>query len=82
MGCEAARSEELNEVADSFGGLGDEFIIKRKKKKTRTMTRVARMIQKTSMPKQALHCLKSGEERDTERLRLSGAQSFLIYEYI
>ena len=28
-----ARERELNEVADSFGGLGDEFIIKRKKKK-------------------------------------------------
>lgn len=28
-----ARDRELNEVADSFGGLGEEFMVKRKKKK-------------------------------------------------
>lgn len=27
-----ARDRELNEVADSFGGLGEEFIVRRKKK--------------------------------------------------
>lgn len=57
-----ARDRELNEVADSFGGLGEEFIVRRKKKiAMMKVTVVRKRIQMMWMQKQAQHYLKNGK---------------------